>query len=79
MAVDRGHISFQAAEGPCCLRALVREKGDHVPEVVHFLTKLLVLTDQPRDNRVKLAMLLGDLSQPVGQTERRMVRAETSD
>ena len=42
---DRGHVGCQAAEGLCRLRALAREMGDDIPEVINFLAKLLVLAD----------------------------------
>ena len=43
-----------------------RKAGDYVPEVVHFLAKLPVFTDQPRDHRVELVLLVCGLAQPVG-------------
>jgi len=62
---DRGHVSGQAAKSLYRLCALVRETGDHAPEVVHFLSKLPVFAEQPRDHRVELVLLLCGLSQPV--------------
>ncbi len=70
LVFDRGHVSCQAAEGLCHLRALAREAGDHIPEVIDFLAKFLVLGDQPRDYRVELLLLLCGLSKPVKQALR---------
>lgn len=67
LVFDRGHVSCQAAEGLCRLRALARETDDHIPEAIDFLAKLLVLADQPRDHRVELVLLLCGLTQPVEQ------------
>ncbi len=45
LVFDRGHLGGQVAEGLCCLRALAREMGDHIPEVTDFLAKPRVLAD----------------------------------
>jgi hypothetical protein len=63
VVVDRSHVGGQTAKGLGCLCLLVRELGHHLPEMLHFLAKLSVLTDQPRDHRVELVLLLGALSE----------------
>lgn len=50
---------------PVPLCALLRETGDHAPEVVHFPAKLPVLTDQALDHCIELVLPLCGLSQPV--------------
>ena len=45
LVFDRGHVGDQVAEGLCRLRALAREMGDHIPEVIDFLAKPRVLAD----------------------------------
>jgi hypothetical protein len=47
---------------------LVRELGHHLPDMFHFLAELSVLTDQPRNHRVELVLLLGALSEALKRT-----------